>query len=123
MAIGDGKYAIDTGPDIIQLPENIVTLTCGVDELVSKVHPNLLSNFRNMSWLSEWCILAPLNETTCTVNATLVAQLPGEPVEYKSLDSVLDESHAVHFLIEFLNSREVSGFPSHTLSSLSHAFR
>ena len=28
---------------------------------------------------------------------------------YRSLDSVLDESQAVHFSIEFLNSLEVSG--------------
>ena len=76
LVIGDGKYPIDTGPDIIQLPENIGTFACSIDELVSKVYPDLLSNFRNMAWLSEQCILAPLNETTRTINATLVAQLP-----------------------------------------------
>ena len=54
--------------------------------------------------------------TTWTINTALVAQLPGESVEYRSLDSVLDESQAVHFPIEFLNSLEVSGFPSHSLS-------
>ena len=53
LAIGDGKYPIDTSPDIIQLPENIGTFTCSVEELVSKVYPDLLSNFRNMVWLSE----------------------------------------------------------------------
>ena len=31
-------------------------------------------------------------------------------------DSVLNESQAMHFPIEFLNSLEVSGFPSHVLS-------
>ena len=45
----------------------------------------------------------------------MVAQLPGESIEYKLLDSVLDESQAVHFPIQFLNSLEVSGFPSHML--------
>ena len=69
-----------------------------------------------MAWLSERCILAPLNETTRTINTALVAQLPGDPVEYRSLDSVLDESQAVHFPIKFLNSLEVSGFPSHLLT-------
>ena len=113
LAIGDGKYPIDTSPDIIQLPENIVS---NMDELVSRVYPDLLSNYRNIAWLSERCILAPLNEITRTINTTLVAQLPSESVEYRSLDSVLDESQAVHFLIEFLNSLEVSGFPSHLLS-------
>ena len=88
LAIGDSKYPIDTSPDIIQLPENIGTFACSIEELVSKVYPDLLSNFRNMAWLSERCILAPLNETTRTINTALVAQLPGEPVEYRSLDSV-----------------------------------
>ena len=91
LAIGDGKYPIDTGPDIIQLPENIGTFACSSDELVSKVYPDLISNFRNITWLSEQCILALRNETTRTINATLVAQLPGESVEYRSLDSVLDD--------------------------------
>ena len=116
LAIGDGKYPIDTSPDIIKLPENIGTFACSIDELVSKVYPDLLSNFRNMVWLSERCILAPLNETTRTINTALVAQLPGEPVEYRSLDFVLDESQAVHLPVEFLNSLEMSGFPSHLLS-------
>ena len=71
---------------------------------------------RNISWLSERCILAPLNETTRAINGALVAQLPGEFVEYRSLDSAPDESQAVHFPSEFLNSLEVSGFPSHLLS-------
>ena len=116
LAIGDDKYPIDTSPDVIQLPESIGTFVCNIEELVSKVYPDLLSNFRNMTWLSERCILAPLNESTRAINTALVAQLPGECVEYRSLDSVLDESQAVHFPIEFLNSLEISGFPSHLLS-------
>ena len=72
LAIGDGKYLINTSPEIIQLPENIGTFVCNMDELVSRVYPDLLSNYRNVGWLSEWCILAPLNETTHTINTTLV---------------------------------------------------
>ena len=83
---------------------------------MSKVYPDLPSNFRNMAWLSERCILAPLNEITRSINTALVAQLPDESVEYRSLDSVLDESQAMHFPIEFFNSLEVSGFPLHSLS-------
>ena len=67
------KYPIDAGPDIIQLPESIGKFACSVDKLVYKVYPDLLSNFMNMTWLSERCILALLNETTRTINATLVA--------------------------------------------------
>ena len=42
LAIWDGKYPIDTGPGVIQLPENIATFAYSVDELVSKVYPDLL---------------------------------------------------------------------------------
>ena len=69
----NSKYPIDTSPDIIQLPESIGTFVCNIDELVSKVYPDLLSNFRNMAWLSERCILAPLNESTRAINTALVA--------------------------------------------------
>ena len=51
LAIGDGEHPIDISPDIIQLPENIGTFVCSMDELVSRVYPDLLSNFRNMNWL------------------------------------------------------------------------
>ena len=37
LAIGDGKYAIDTNPDI-QLSENIGTFEHDVDELVARVY-------------------------------------------------------------------------------------
>ena len=87
--------SIDTSPDV-------GTFVCSVNKLVSKVYPDLFCNFTNMALLSEWCILDPLGITTWTINTALVAQLPGEPVEYRSLDCVLNESQAVHFLIEFL---------------------
>ena len=83
---------------------------------MARVYPDLLSNFKNISWLFERSILAPLNETTRAINGALVAQLPGDFVEYRSLNSVPDESQAVHFPTKFLNSLEVSGFPSHLFS-------
>ena len=55
LAIGDGKYPIDTGPDTIQLPENKGVFACGI-ELAFKIYADLLSIFRNTAWLSEWCI-------------------------------------------------------------------
>ena len=39
LAIGDGKYPINTSPHIIQLPEIIGTFACNINELVSKVYP------------------------------------------------------------------------------------
>ena len=53
------------------------------------------------------------SEITHAINGKLVAQLPGDFVEYRSLDSVPDESQAVHFPTDFLNSLEVSGICCH----------
>ena len=38
LTIGDGKYSIDTNPNIIQLSENIGTFVHDVDELVARVY-------------------------------------------------------------------------------------
>ena len=110
-----GKFPIDTLPDIVQLPDTMGTFVDSKEELVSRVYPDLLSNFRDLAWLSERCILAPLNKTTHSINMTLVEQLPGDCCDYRSLDTIPDESQAVHFPTEFLNSLEVSGLPQHLL--------
>ena len=118
LAIEDGKFPteIDT-TYVVQLPEAMGTFVCNTDELMSRIYPDLLSNFTDITWLSECCILAPLNKTTCAINKTLVEQLPGGCIQYKSLDSVPDESMAVEFPTEFLNSLKVSGLPLHTNSN------
>ena len=43
LAIGDGKYPTDTGSNIIQLVENIGTLVCSVDKLVSNVRISIFA--------------------------------------------------------------------------------
>lgn len=96
LAVGDGKLPIDTSPDVVQLPETMSTFVHNIDELVSRVCPDLLFNFRDVAWLSEHCILAPL-KTTYTINTTVVEQLPGKCIEYRSLDTVHVESQVVHF--------------------------
>jgi len=39
--------------------ETMGTFVCDINELMSRVYPDLLSNFKNITWLSERCILAP----------------------------------------------------------------
>ena len=72
LAIGDGKFPIDTPPDVVQLPDTMGTFVNSMEELVSRVYPDLLTNFRNLAWLSERCILAPLNKTTHSINIKII---------------------------------------------------
>ena len=115
LIIGDGRFPIDTLPDTIQLPDNIGTFVHTEEELIEATYPALLTHYTEMSWLSERCILAPLNETIRSVNAKLVAQLPGECMKYRSIDTVPDETAVTQFPVEFLNTIEISGLPSHEL--------
>ena len=112
---GDDDPRNVTLPDVVQLPDTMGTFVDSKEKLVSRVYPDLLSNFRDLAWLYERCILAPLNKTTHSINMTLVEQLPGDCCDYRSLDTIPDESQAVHFPTEFLNSLEVSGLPQHLL--------
>ena len=83
-----------------------------MDELVCRVYPDLSFNFSNITWLSERCILPTLNKTTHDINMSLIEALPGDCVEYKSIDTVPDETEAINFPTEFLNSLDVSGTAS-----------
>ena len=44
-----------------------------------------------------------------------MALLPGQCTNYKSIDTVPDETTATLFPVEFLNTLEISGMPSHQL--------
>ena len=39
------------------------------EDLIEAIYPALLTYYSDMSWLSKQCILAPLNETICLLNA------------------------------------------------------
>ena len=52
LAIGDGKFPTDDDIiDIIQLPETMGMFVNSIDELMSRIYPDLLSNFTNITWL------------------------------------------------------------------------
>lgn len=77
LTIGDGRIPIDIAPDTIQLPGDIGTFVHTKEELIEAIYPELLTHYTEMTWLSERCILAPLNEMIRSINAEPVEQLPG----------------------------------------------
>ena len=56
LATGDGKFSTDIGTtDVVQL---LGTFVFSIDELMSMIYVDLLSNYTNITWLLEHCILA-----------------------------------------------------------------
>ena len=86
-----------------------------IEELYSKVFPNLSQNYTNFRWLCERAILAPQNDMVEIKNNKLLSQLPGREKVYSSIDSVVNPQEAVNYPVEFLNSLQPSGVPPHQL--------
>jgi ATP-dependent DNA helicase PIF1 len=96
--------------------KDISTLVSSVDELISKVFPDIYNNYHNHKWLCERAILAPKNNVVNAINLKLLQKLPGITHYYKSIDTVPDHTQIVNYPTEFLNSLKISGVPSHCLS-------
>uniref|UniRef100_A0A0L8IDV1 ATP-dependent DNA helicase n=1 Tax=Octopus bimaculoides TaxID=37653 RepID=A0A0L8IDV1_OCTBM len=91
-------------------------LTIGDDDLKYKVFPNFKENYLNHNWLCERAILAPKNLAVTKINQQLMHSLPGNLQTYKSVDTVPDTNEVANYPLEFLNSLEHPGLPSHILS-------
>jgi hypothetical protein len=67
--------------------------------------------------LSERAILASTNNEVDILNNIALAQFPGDDINLLSADEILDEDETLseQYSVEFLNSMEFSGIPSHKL--------
>ncbi|XP_074096810.1 ATP-dependent DNA helicase pif1-like [Cotesia typhae] len=116
LDMGDGKLPVNPKSQEISFPQNFCQLQSSIEDLDNKVFPNIASNFKNHDWLSERAILAPKNDDVNKINDRIQLKIPGEAVEYKSIDTVTEENDAINYPIEFLNSLEPSGMPPHKLT-------
>ncbi|CAM1327328.1 Uncharacterised protein r2_g3635 [Pycnogonum litorale] len=115
LQLGNGIIRPD-GEGEITLPNGCGVLVQTVDDLMTKVYPNLQHHYKSMDWLCQRAILAPRNETVQTINWRLQQQIPKKPKTYFSIDTMVDQEQAVNYPTEFLNSLEPPGMPSHKLA-------
>ncbi len=77
----------------------ISTVVKSVEELVTKVFPNLQQNYQNYSWLCERVILAQKIVIVNNINNGLLEEIPGNSHSYNSIYSVVEESEVVNYPI------------------------
>jgi len=115
LAIGNGKLPVNSISGNIQLPAEFCNLVTSKNELVEKLSPNTLTNYKNYKWLSERAILAAKNKDVHEINNIVLTKIREQAVLYKSVDKVLEPNEAVNYPSEFLNSLDLPGFPPHVL--------
>ncbi|XP_052833426.1 uncharacterized protein LOC128251090 [Octopus bimaculoides] len=89
LDIGNGKLPQDPEDSLHHLPCG--NMTASLEELKSKVFPNIATNYKSHKWLSERTILAPRNDAVDKLNLNLLPQLPGPECSYRSIDTVPDQ--------------------------------
>ncbi|GBP00844.1 hypothetical protein EVAR_91352_1 [Eumeta japonica] len=100
---------------MITLNQEFCTIVENANILTFNVYPDLKNNINNRKWLCERAILAPTNEIVDQINGQMLLCIEGNVVEYLSVDNVMDTEHVTSYPVEFLNSLELSGVPSHKL--------
>jgi hypothetical protein len=105
---------------LIQVPSDIL-LEKGSDPketIVNSTYPNMLSNYRERTFLQERAILCPRNETVKEINEYIIEKLNGEEMTYRSCDSICSASTDGTnelYTIEFLNTLKFPGILDHEL--------
>jgi hypothetical protein len=88
------------------------------ETIINSTYPDLLSNYRERTFLEERAILCPRNDIVQEINDYIMDKLSGEEMVYRSCDSVCTRSADGSdelYPTEFLNTLKFSGIPDHEL--------
>jgi ATP-dependent DNA helicase PIF1 len=115
LKLGENKIPVNSDTELINIPKNFCIITESVEELISCVFSDIEHQYKNQKWLCERAILCPRNVEVDHFNLEIQNLIPENEVKYYSIDKVLEEEKVVEYPVEFLNSIELSGLPSHEL--------
>ncbi|KAG5883852.1 hypothetical protein JTB14_034822 [Gonioctena quinquepunctata] len=114
LEIGEGH--LDTDQEgMVLFTQQFFHAVESEDELIEQVFPNLQRYILDENWLCERTILAPKNESVAKINKKILAEINSETSVYNSIDTVMSSDDTTSYPLEFLNSLELSGVPSHKL--------
>jgi len=118
LRVGDGtevRYPT-RGDEVINLPENIVSKSWSIEDMITDTFGDLTFTFLHKQYLCERAILTPLNKHVDLINRIILKQCPGpEAISCFSADTVGPDDSEAEYPIEFLNSLTPTGIPPHEL--------
>ncbi|XP_074296943.1 uncharacterized protein LOC141627609 [Silene latifolia] len=115
-----GNRALQTKEsEYIKMPDGLVSdLVDGaippIGDLSSIAFPEMGHDTFNSDIFTSRAIITPLNDDVDAINNELITKFPGNPVSYKSHDSMLDDNCTV-YPAEFINKLSPGGMSPHDL--------
>lgn len=114
LTIGISRISVDESSGLISFAPNVCNFVLLKDELIDKVFPKLISNYKN-EWLNERVILAAKNKYMNDLNFVIQNQMVDTLYSLKSIDCVTDEYEATNYPAAFLNSLDMLDLLPHNL--------
>jgi hypothetical protein len=127
LSIGDGTatgstHTDDGDSELVEIPPDILVPKLGstIDNIIRSTYPNLDTFYSDPNYLRERAIIAPKNDTIDEINNRVLSLIPGHEKVYLSSDSLVETSKEhgnsdLLYPVEFLNSLQFKGIPSHKL--------
>jgi ATP-dependent DNA helicase PIF1 len=119
LRVGDNleETYVLRGPDVIKLPESIVSKANTDEDFIDEIFPDIVENFKKSSYLGERSILTPLNKYVNRINKTVLDRCPGIEKIYYSADTITEDNPDLKFAmqVEYLNTLCPTGLPPHAL--------
>jgi len=102
------------GDSIIEIPQHLIG---NHNRIIEEIYGDIELNGESDRVLRS-IILATTNEDCAIINQDVLDRIQGEEKTYLSTDKVIcdDDQEASNYPVEFLNSLNVSGLPSHKLT-------
>ena len=124
--LGEGKLPyLDDHSAAIELPQDFCSEINkeSPDDSIKEAIDFTFTNLQEKSASPEWmehvasrAILATTNEMVDRINDICLDEMPGEKIILASGDSTVDPNDATHYQVEYINTLQASGLPSHKLT-------
>ena len=127
LSIGDGTIESIEDSDMIEIPaemcmeiqpntpKNPTAEKESMKLLANHVYPDMDTNHKAKGWMDGRAILAPTNQQVNELNDLIADAFPGKPFVLTSSDDLTNPDDFQRYNVEYLNTLNPSGLPSHRL--------
>ena len=127
LSIGDGTIESIEDSDMIEIPaemcmeiqpntpKNPTAEKESMKLLANHVYPDMDKNHKAKGWMDGRAILAPTNQQVNELNDLIADAFPGKPFVLTSSDDLTNPDDFQRYNVEYLNTLNPSGLPSHRL--------